>query len=63
MVRSDSETLTDADNEESIRLKSSPVPVQVSSGGPASGAVMQSFGVARRVMSRSTRTMTCPTIF
>ncbi|KAH7577999.1 hypothetical protein JRO89_XS01G0325500 [Xanthoceras sorbifolium] len=36
------------DNEESVRTKSSAVPAQVLSGGPASSAVMQTFGVARR---------------
>ncbi|KAJ0111984.1 hypothetical protein Patl1_00528 [Pistacia atlantica] len=47
-------------DEQNIRTKSSAISAQVSGGGPASSAAV---GVARRVMSKSTRKQTCPTFF
>jgi hypothetical protein len=52
-----------ADKEESAKTRSSGAPAQLSSGGPAAGAIMQKFGVPRMVMPKSARTQTCPTFF
>ncbi|KAG6748170.1 hypothetical protein POTOM_048071 [Populus tomentosa] len=38
------------DKEESAKTRSSGAPAQLSSGGPAAGAIMQKFGVPRRVL-------------
>lgn len=45
------------DNEENRLTKSSAVPAQVSSGGPASSALVQSFGVARRDAMEGNKTL------
>ena len=51
------------DNEETSKTKSSAAHLQLPSGGPASSAVMQTGSATRRVMSKSTRTQTCPAFF
>lgn len=52
-----------ADKEDSARTRSSGALAQLPGGSPASSALMQAFGVPRRVMSKSPRTQTCPTFF
>ncbi|KAJ6872924.1 protein ABIL1 [Populus alba x Populus x berolinensis] len=46
------------DKEESAKTRSSGAPAQLSSGGPAAGAIMQKFGVPRRELSDGSKPLT-----
>ncbi|KAJ4728188.1 putative Protein ABIL1 [Melia azedarach] len=46
------------ENEESRHAKSSVIPAQVTSGSPASSAIVQTFGVARRDAMEGNKTLT-----
>lgn len=51
IIISDASNSYDVDNGENIPTKSSAAHLQLSSGIPASTAIMQTFGAARRVIS------------
>lgn len=63
IIVSDASNSCHVDNEENIPTKSSGAHFQLSSGVPASTAVMQAFGAARRVSSNLKSLYTCSIYF
>ena len=58
IIVSDASNSCRVDNEENIPTKSSAANLQLSSGVPASTAIMQTFGAGSRVISKSKRLYT-----